>query len=150
MSQSPNEADDIQRKMREVRAELRDDVQDLMVSAHQLADWTLYVKAYPWLCVGAALAAGFLIVPGRSVIMKPDAEGLIELAKKHKLVVKMDESTPQKKKSGSMFASLLGLAASTVLQTGLKVATQQLSQAMQPTTPPARSNGRPGGVASHD
>ena len=40
--------------------ELREDVQDLVVSAHKMADLANYVKAYPWLCVGAALAAGYL------------------------------------------------------------------------------------------
>ena len=82
-----NDADEVQRQMREVRAELRDDVKELVVSAHEMTDWKRYVRAYPWLCVGGALAAGFLIIPQRSVIVRPDAEGLIELAKRNKLVV---------------------------------------------------------------
>jgi hypothetical protein len=141
-----NDADEIQRQMREVRAELRDDVQDLVYSAHQLADWTSYVKAYPWLCVGAAVAAGFLIVPQRSVVIKPNAADLLELAKKHKLVVKMDEGQSSfKKKRGGFMAELLGLAATTLLHNGLKVATQQVSQAFN-NPPHSRSNGRAGGV----
>jgi hypothetical protein len=135
-----SDADDIQKQMREVRAELREDVQDLVVSAHKMADVAAYVKAYPWLCVGAALAAGYLVVPQRSVIVRPDAEALIELAKKHKLVVKMNEAQPQKKRSG-LFGELLGLAAATLLQGGLKMATSQLAQALAPP-PPHHSNGR--------
>ena len=145
MSQAmPASADEIQQQMREVRAELRGDVQDLVHNAHQMADLGTYVKAYPWLCVGAALAAGYLIVPQRSVVIKPDAEALVELARKHKLVVKTDEGPPQKKRK-SLFADLLGLAAVTVLQGGLKVATTQLSQAFSSPAQP-QSNGRPGGV----
>jgi hypothetical protein len=135
-----SEAEDIQKQMREVRAELREDVQDLVVSAHKMADLANYVKAYPWLCVGAALAAGYLIVPQRAVTIRPDAEALIELAKKHKLVVKMDEAQPKTKRRG-LFADLLGLAAATLLQGGLKIATSQLSQALAPP-PPHHSNGR--------
>src|SRR5262245_12569546 len=136
-------AEEVRRQMREVRAELRDDVTDLVVSAHQMADVGIYVRAYPWLCVGAALAAGYLIVPQRAVVIKPDAEALIELAKRHKLVVKTEEGPPQKKRR-SLLADLMGLAAATLLQSGLKVATNQLSQVIAPQ--PAQSNGRPGGV----
>jgi hypothetical protein len=121
------EADEIQRCMREVRAELREDVKELVVNAREMADWTIYVRAYPWLCVGAAAAAGFLIIPSRSQIIKPDAEGLMELARRNKLVVKMDGEP--KKKQGFV-SGLLGLAASTLLQGGLAVATKQLSQAL--------------------
>jgi hypothetical protein len=145
MSQGiPPNADDIQREMRQVRAELRDDVQDLVHSAHRMADLGTYVRAYPWLCVGAALAAGYLIVPQRAVVIKPDAEALVELARKHRLVVKTDEGPPQKKRR-SLFADLLGLAAATLLQGGLKMATNQLSQAFSPPAQ-AHTNGRPGGV----
>jgi len=79
----PDEGDDLQRQMRQVRAELRDDVQELVVGAREMADWTRYVRAYPWLCAGAALAVGFILVPQRSHIVRPDADGLIELAKRH-------------------------------------------------------------------
>lgn len=148
-SSSPHEADEIQRQMREIRAELRDDVQDIVVSANKMADWTTYVTAYPWLCVGAALAAGYLVVPQRAVVMRPDAEALIELAKKHKLFVNTtDSSTGGKvpRKRGGLFGELLGLAAATLLQGGLKVVTSQLAESFSP--PKAHSNGRPGGVTT--
>jgi hypothetical protein len=124
------DADDVQRQMREVRAELRDDVKELVVSAHQMADWKRYVRAYPWLCVGGALAAGFLIVPQRSVVVRPDAEGLIELAKRNKLVVKMEETPPVAKKQGGLLAQLVSMAAAALLQGGLNVASQQIKQAL--------------------
>jgi len=148
-SLSSAEADEVQRQMREIRAELRDDVQELVVSAEKMADWTQYVTAYPWLCVGAALAAGYLIVPQRAVVMRPDAEALIELAKKHKLFVNTsDNATGGKvpRKRGGLFGELLGLAAATLLQGGLKMVTTQLAQSFSP--PQAHSNGRPGGVTT--
>jgi hypothetical protein len=129
MATTTSEADDIQRCMREVRAELREDVREFVVNARDMTDWTMYVRAYPWLCVGAAAAAGYLLIPQRAQIIKPDAEGLIELAKRNKLVVKMDGGGEQKKKQGFV-SSLIGLAAGTLLQGALAVATKQLSQAL--------------------
>jgi hypothetical protein len=135
-------ADDVQRQMREVRQELREDVHEIVANAQQIGDWTVYVRAYPWLCVGAAVAAGFLMVPSRSVIVKPDAEGLIELARRNKLVVKMEE-TPPPKKRGGLLAQLISVAAAALLQGGLKVVSSQITQAMA-AAGPAHSNGRPG------
>ena len=127
MAAATSEVEEIQRCMREVRAELREDVQEFVVSAREMTDWTIYVRAYPWLCVGAAAAVGFLLIPGRSQIIKPDADGLMELARRNKLVVKLD-GEPRKKPG--FVTGLLGLAASTLLQTGLAVGTKQLSQAL--------------------
>ena len=125
--------------MREVRAELRENVQEIVVNAREMTDWTVYVRAYPWLCLGAAAAAGYFLIPQRSQIIKPDAEGLIELARRNKLVVKMDEAAPKKKQG--FLSALIGMAASTVLQGGLAVATKQLSEALDAYAhaPPPRS-----------
>jgi hypothetical protein len=125
---TPSEADAIQQCMREVRAELREDVQEIVVNARDMTDWTTYVRAYPWLCLGAVAAAGYLLIPQRSQIIKPDAEGLIELARRNKLVVKMDEAGPKKRQG--FLSGLIGMAASTILQGGLAVATKQLSEAL--------------------
>jgi hypothetical protein len=146
-SSPPPDADEVQRQMREIRAELRDDVHEIVESATKMADLSTYVGAYPWLCVGAALAAGYLIVPQRAVIMRPDADAMIELAKKHKLFVNTtDGATGGKvpRKRGGLLGELLGLAAATLLQGGLKVVTTQLAQSFAP--PQSHSNGRAGGV----
>jgi len=139
---APAEAETIQRQMREVRQEMREDVRELVVSAREMADWTTYVKAYPWLCVGAALAAGFLVVPSRSVIVRPDAEGLIELAKPNKLVVKMEQTPPAKKKGG-LLGELIAMASATLLQGGMKYMASQFSEGFKSGGHP-HPNGRPG------
>jgi len=136
-----DEGDEILRQMREVRAELREDVQELVVSAKEMADWKRYVQAYPWLCAGAALAAGFVLVPQRAHIVHPDADGLIELAKRHKLVVKMDGD--EKKPRRGLFAELLTLAAGALLQGGMKILSKQLTQGIAGAAH-AASNGHHG------
>jgi hypothetical protein len=138
------EAEEIQRSMHEVRAELRDDMKELVVNAHQMADWTKYVRAYPWLCAGAALAAGYLLVPQRAVVVRPDADGLIELAKRHKLVVKMDEAAPTKKGAG-LLGQIISVAAAALLHGGLKFVSHELAQAVSAAnSPQASGNGRAG------
>ncbi len=139
---APAEAESIQKQMRAVREDIRDDMREIVGSAQDMTDWTIYVKAYPWLCLGAAFALGFVIVPAHSVVIKPDAEGLMELARRNKLVVKMQESSPQKKRGG-LLNEVLGLAAATLLQSGLKVVTNQLAQGLHADGQPHR-NGRPG------
>jgi hypothetical protein len=140
---SSSDADEIQRQMREVRVELRDEMQELVGNARELTDWPTYVRAYPWLCVGAAFAVGFLIVPSRSTVIRPDAEGLMELARRNKLIVKMD--TPPPKKRGGLVADLVGMAAGALLQRGIGLVSEQLTRAMEAAakTP---SNGHPGGT----
>jgi hypothetical protein len=139
---SSSEADDIQRQMREVRAELRDDVKDLMNSAQEMGDWKRYVRAYPWLCMGAALAAGYLVVPMRPILVQPDPDSLFKLAKQHNLVMKPDDGPAQKKKGGLM-AQLLSMAAAAALQGGLRLASQQMSEAFS-AAQKSQSNGRAG------
>jgi len=142
---STSDADEIQRQMREVRVELRDEVQQLVGNARELTDWPTYVRAYPWLCVGAAFAAGFLIVPSRPLVIRPDAEGLVELARRNKLVVKMETPAPQKR--GGLVAELVGMAAGALLQRGISIASDQLTRAMEAAAK-APANGHPG--AAHE
>lgn len=129
MSQPLIEADELQQRMREVRADIRHDVQELAASAREMADWTSYVRAYPWLCVGAALAVGYLVVPQRTRIIRPNIDDLVELAGKDKLVVKVEETAQKQRRN--MFAGLLEMAASSLLQGGVAVLTKQLSQALE-------------------
>ena len=55
----------IRQRMEEVRCDLDEDVQDIVEEARDMGQWRYYVRSYPWVCVGAALAAGYLIVPRR-------------------------------------------------------------------------------------
>jgi len=130
MSQTPLEADDIQRVMRHMRAELREDALDLAASARGLRDWQAYVRSYPWLCLGAAAAAGYFLVPSRMMVIRPDTASLLELAKQQKLVVKMDQIAQKP----SMVRSLAGMAAGTLMQVGMALVTKQMNQFLASAT----------------
>jgi hypothetical protein len=147
MSTNPT-ADDLQRQMQQVRVEMREDVQvmvdnarEMTDMAREMTDWTWYVRRYPWVCLGAAAAVGYLVVPSRSQpAIKPDAKDLLELAKHQKIVVKMEE--PKSARPG-IVGTLARMAASSLLQGGMAVVSQQLDQFLkQPREPrPVSSNG---------
>ncbi|TWU14509.1 hypothetical protein CA54_33760 [Symmachiella macrocystis] len=99
-------ADDIRRKMQNVRHELKEDVDDIAESTREMTNWQTYVKRYPWACMGAAFAAGFAVVPKQVELVAPDADTLVKLAKKHKLVV---EANPKPQSRGGVTSTLLSL-----------------------------------------
>jgi hypothetical protein len=74
--------------MQQLRCDIDGDVEDMAASARTMVDWKHYVKTYPWVCLGAAVALGFLIVPKRSSAIRPDLATLTELARTGHLVVK--------------------------------------------------------------
>ena len=118
-------ADEIQRQMREVRSELRDDVQEIVANARVMADWHYYVRTYPWLCLGAAAAVGFVLVPSRVTVVRPDARELANLVRQHQVNVKA-ELKP--KPATGILGSLINLAASAALQGAMAVASYQMDQ----------------------
>ncbi|HEX5104768.1 MAG TPA: hypothetical protein VFV87_13195 [Pirellulaceae bacterium] len=145
MSSSNPSADEIQREMQQVRVELREDMQVMVQSARELTDWTYYVRTYPWACMGAAAAIGFLIVPPRTPVIRPDPKDLLELVKDQKVTVKMEE----KRAAPSFAGSLLRMAAGSLLQGGLAILTHQFDQYRQEQARRAASNGNTRGTV-HD
>jgi hypothetical protein len=85
MTHVSDETKVIRQRMEVVRRDLDQDVQEIVEGARDLRDWRSYVKSYPWVCAGAALAVGYLIVPRHRVVMQPDAETLAELVKQSHL-----------------------------------------------------------------
>jgi hypothetical protein len=56
----------VQARMKGIRCDIDQDMEDVSASARSMVDWRHYVRTYPWVCLGAAAALGFLIVPKRS------------------------------------------------------------------------------------
>lgn len=109
-------AEEIQRQMRSVRDQLHQNVDDVAESTRELADWQTYVKQYPWLCLGAAFAAGFIAVPKKINMISPDADTLLELANRHKLVV---EPKPKASKGAGIGGNLLKLVGTIAVRSAL-------------------------------
>ena len=64
--------DTVRARMQGIRCDIDQDLEDVSASARSMVDWKHYVKAYPWVCLGAAAALGFLIVPKRSAATSAD------------------------------------------------------------------------------
>ena len=135
MAESAPAAEDIQRQMHTVRSELREDVQEIVDNARVLGQWQYYVRNYPWLCLGAAAAAGYLLVPPRMHVIRPDADDLAKLVRQHQIALKT-EVKPQP--APSLLGRLVGMAAGALLQGAVAVASGQMNQLMRrlATVPP--------------
>lgn len=125
MSQNQTDADMIVREMQQVRSDLQDDVQHLVAQARTLTDWRHYVRTYPWACVGAAAAIGYLVIPARKKVLQLDASGVRALAGQQQLVVRVDGDN---RRTSGLFAALAGMAVRSLMNGGLALVTQQLSQ----------------------
>jgi hypothetical protein len=148
MSVSPTPAaEEIQRQMRDVRSELRNDVQDLVDNARVMTDWHYYVRSYPWLCLGAAAAVGYLLVPSRVQVFKPDAQMLANLVRQHQVAVKT-EVKPQP--SGGLLGGLVNMAAGAALQGAMAIASQQLNQFLRGLATPASPPPQPMGGSGYE
>jgi hypothetical protein len=75
-------------RMQQIRGDIDRDLEEMVESARSMVDWKHYVKTYPWLCLGTAMAVGFLLVPKRSTPPRPDSATVTELATTGQLVVK--------------------------------------------------------------
>ena len=140
-------ADEIQRQMREVRVELRDEMQEIVDNARVLSDWQYYVRQYPWLCMGAAAALGYLIVPQRVQVIKPDSKAIADMIRQHQVSVKT-EVKPQP--APGLLGGLVNMAAGMAVQGLLAVASAQLNQFIQQVTEqPGRVETR-GGASRHE
>jgi hypothetical protein len=140
MATASPSAEEIQREMREVRAELRGGMQEIVNQASGLGDWQQYVKAYPWLSLGAAAALGYFLVPSRPVIIRPDAKELMELAKSNRL--ELEPIAQRKPSRPGLVGTVMNYATSALVQAGMAFATQQLAQLQQSLTAPRSQDGR--------
>jgi hypothetical protein len=77
---STTNADDIRRKMAQIRVELHQDVQGLVAGTEAASDWKYYVRHYPWAAIGAAALVGFLIVPRKRRSVTATAHQAAEVA----------------------------------------------------------------------
>lgn len=112
-------------RMREVRADIRTDVEEVVENAQTMTDWRHYVTNYPLVCAGAAVFVGYMLVPTRAQIIRPTATELAKLAKRQQLVV---EPNPAPHHQPSMGQKLMDLALNTASRTVLTLIGQQLGK----------------------
>jgi hypothetical protein len=117
----------IQQRMQQVRHDLGDEVGELVESAKDMTDWRKYVRANPWVCLAAAAAVGYVVVPKRSPRLRLNSTDIKELARHTTL---LGAKTPQKSGWRKAIVSMVASAA-------LRSATSYLKQrAMSAATRP--------------
>ncbi len=91
-----------------------------------MTDWTFYVRKFPWAVVGAAALAGYMLVPKRKPVIKPDPEMIADLVKQKK--IRVESVTKQPEKPG-IIKSLLMMGMTWALRNGAAYMTQQMTAA---------------------
>jgi hypothetical protein len=121
----------ILQRMEEVRCDVDEDVQEIVEGARDMGKWRYYVRTYPWVCLGAALVGGYLIVP-RVLGMQPDTQTPAALANPSRLV------TPNSPPKGGARGALLAFVGNLVLRGVSSYALEQAGKlfAAQAATPP--------------
>ncbi|MFO0960167.1 MAG: hypothetical protein U0800_22470 [Isosphaeraceae bacterium] len=81
---APEAADDIRRQMAQIRSQLHQDMTGVVESATSVADWRSYVRERPWLSLGLAFAAGYVVVPRRrhepTTIVLPQSDAAVPVS----------------------------------------------------------------------
>jgi hypothetical protein len=119
-------ADDIRRRMAELRNDLSCDVREVGRSARAMADPRYYMKRFPWASMAIAAAIGYLLIPKKKQVISPDPEMLAELVRKNQ--VKVDTSKASKDSQG-MLKSLLVMGLTWAAKTGTNYIAHQLMNA---------------------
>jgi hypothetical protein len=143
-----DDAEKIRRRMAELRRELESDVREVGRSARVMTDWTFYVRKFPWAVTAVALAAGYMLIPKKKEIIKPDPEMLAELVKKKKLRV---EPVARAQEKRGLLGSLLVMGITWAARTGVSYVTQQLSDAaFNKAQPPRQPDRQPAPSPVHE
>jgi len=116
-------ADDIVKRMQDVRREVSDDVKGIVRSAKTLTDWRYHVRHHPWLCAGLALGAGFLVVPRKKHVPTADARQLAELLKKYNVAVQPQQHSG----SGGLLKALVGMAVPMIGRAAMTMAQNRMA-----------------------
>ena len=61
MATGSNDVDEIYHRMAVIRRELHTNVRESVAGAEAVVDWGRYTWTYPWIALGAAAAAGYLV-----------------------------------------------------------------------------------------
>jgi hypothetical protein len=121
-------AEKIRRRMAELRRVLECDVREVSRGARVMTDWKFYARKFPWAVAGGALVAGYLLVPKRKRVVKPDPAMIEELVRQKK--IKVESVTKQPDQPG-MMKSLLMMGLTYAVKAGAQYMTQQMAAAAQ-------------------
>lgn len=110
--------------MRAVRSHLDREVDAVVADARALTDWRHYFRAHPWVWLGAAAVAGFVLVPPKRKTATLDQAALAELARRREIVV----AAPGTSTSEWAVSSLARIATSALIRAAIAIAGKHLNR----------------------
>jgi len=146
MTNTQPTAEEIQARMREVRSNVDEEVERFVEAARAMTDWRHYVRRFPWFCLGAAAAVGYLCVRSKRIPQSPDAQQLVESVREQRLAAMPAQSADS---AGSVAATLIRIAAPLVIRAGIAVLERRSSaSANRPRSQSADDSQRTGGPSA--
>jgi hypothetical protein len=119
------EISDIQRRMAQVRHEMHQEVQGAVKGAQALTDWRALVRSHPWLSLGVAAAAGYLLVPGR----RWETPAVVALGTPVEVApAARDQPAPARRAGWSTMGTVFDLLAPIAVRAAQNFALQRLEQ----------------------
>jgi hypothetical protein len=156
VANSDESAEEIRKRMAELRRELTCDVDDVSRSvrevgrsAREMASPLYLIRNYPWASAAVAAAVGYVLVPKRrqQQIVKPDPEMLAELVRKEQ--IKLDTSKASGETQG-MFKSLAVMGITWAAKAGMNYMVQRMTSSAMNMNHQEATDGEPPEAASID
>ncbi len=119
-------ADNLRSRMQALRSDVSLEMERTIANARAALDWRRFVAFHPWLCLGAATAVGYLLVPKRSRYVQPTPEALAELARARHVTL-----MPQQAAQGNMTGSVLGIVANAIARRAVAAAVDYTDQLLR-------------------
>ncbi len=123
MTMPENSADEICKRMAELRRELTHDVQDVSRSAKAMTSPSYYVKKFPWATLAVAAGIGYMLIPKRKPAPPANMEELAELLRKNQL----NASTMKAEESPGVVKTLAVMGLTWAARAGMNYIVDQLT-----------------------
>jgi len=137
---SEDPAEMICRRMAELRSELTHDVQDVTRSAKAMTSPLFYVRKFPWATLAIAAGVGYMLIPKKKQVIKPDMEALAELVRKNQVHINASKATEE---SQGMVKTLAVMGLTWAAKAGMNYVLQQLTTAATKAAEPSPSPSSP-------
>jgi len=132
LSVADEAADDICKRMAFLRRELTHDVEDVTRSAKAMASPSFYVRRFPWATLAIAAGVGYMLIPKKKQVIKPDMEALAELIRKNQLNI----NPAKAEESQGMVKTLAVMGLTWAAKAGMNYVIQQLTTVAQKAAEP--------------
>ncbi len=135
MSTGSNDVDEIYHRMAVIRREPHTNVRESVAGAEAIVDWGRYTWTYPWIALGAATAAGYLMYTSGHQKAAADTASPVDGATAGEPVAGASAKSRERSRSGK---SLLLAAGGILLPVAVRAGQNYLAALARTTIPQAK------------